>query len=126
MTTPIKTISPALAAPVIPSPRIFYGELPPAISYLTATAKPIFFYQGYHVSEDPEVIEYCKTLRGVADVTDQIDVANVPQPALRTRSRNWASTEKTSMTPGELLSRAVRVASTSDLGGNSAASNSTV
>jgi len=106
--------------------HIFYGELPPAVSYLTPRATPVFFYQGYHVTNNPEVVEFCKTLAGVEEVTGRIALADVPQPGLRSRQRTWASAERTTITPGELLARAVRVQSTADLGGNSAASNSSV
>jgi hypothetical protein len=104
--------------------KVFFAELPPAISYLTPTGKPVFFYQGYHVTEDKEVIDFCATLGNVQDVTDQVNLDSVPRPEARSRQRSWASAERTMITPGELLSRAVRVASTADLGGNTAASNS--
>jgi hypothetical protein len=106
--------------------HIFYGELPPAVSYMTPRAKAVFFCQGYHVTNDPEVIDFCRALEGVEEVTGRISLADVPQPSARSRQRSWASAERTSITPGELLARAVRVQSTADLGGNSAASNSTV
>lgn len=105
--------------------RVFYGEFPPAISYLTPSGKPVFFYQGHHVTEDSEVIAFCATIAGVSDVTDQVELARVPRPELRTRQRNWASAERTTITPGELLSRAARVQSTADLP-QAASSNSTV
>jgi hypothetical protein len=112
--------------PVDPNQRIFWGELPPAVTYLTSTAKPAFFYNGYLVTSDKEVIAMCNELQGIKDVTAEVDISKVPRPGLRTRTREWASSASTVMTPGELLARAVRVQSTADLGGNSEASNSTV
>ena len=109
-----------------PTHHIFYADLPQAISYMTPTAKPVFFYEGYHMTSDPEIAAFCATIPGVIDVTDRVAPEEVPKPASRTRQRSWASAERTSITPGELLARAVRVASTADLGGNSAASNSSV
>jgi hypothetical protein len=105
--------------------KVFFAELPPAISYLTPTGKAVFFYQGFHVTDDKEVIDFCATLGNVQDVTATVSLDEVPRPEARSRQRNWASNvERTMITPAELLSRAVRVTSTADLGGNSAASNS--
>lgn len=106
--------------------RVFYGELPPAVSYLTAAGTPVYFYNGYHVTENSEVVEFCNALPNIKDITDQVNIQDVPRPEQRTRQRNWAGTaERTSITPGELLNRVVRVQSTAQLP-QAAASNSGV
>lgn len=108
--------------------RIFFGELPPAVSYLTKTGQPVFFYQGYHKTTDPEVVEICQAIPGVTEITGQISPEEVPVPPVRSRARNWAAgTDPTVVSPAELLGLAAarRVQSTADTP-QAATSNSTV
>ena len=49
--------------------KIFHGEFPISISLMTATGIPVSFYQGYHATVDPEVIEFLKKEKNVKDVT---------------------------------------------------------
>lgn len=114
----------ASAEAVTTADRVFYGELPIAVSYLTNSGKVVHFYEGYCVTDDSEVAEYCEKLKEVREVTGEVKLEDVPRPPMRSRMRNWAGTaEKTVMTPGELLARAVRVQSTAELP-QAAASNS--
>ena len=66
MATIPASLKTAVAAPKVPDYIILYGEMPPAVSYLTEKGKTVFFYKGYHVATDPEVVEYCKTIPGIA------------------------------------------------------------
>lgn len=90
-----------------PAQRVFFGELPIAISFMTPTGKPVHFYKGYHVTSDKEVIAFCEELEQVQDVTSKVKVADVPVPEARSRARSWASASRTEITPAELLQRVV-------------------
>lgn len=97
------------ATPAVQAPKfsIFYKELPQAISFLTATGKPVHFYMGYCVAQDKEIIQYCQELDGCENVTGKVDPAKIPTPPVRSRQRNWSSASKTEITPAELLQRVV-------------------
>lgn len=106
-----------------PQERVFYGELPPSVSFLTEKGKAVFFYQGYHVTTDSEVVEFCQALAGVEEVTGKVKLEEVPMPSARSRARNWAAASKMEISPAELLQRAA-IASSATMGGNTAESNS--
>lgn len=107
MATIPASLKTAVAAPKVPDYIILYGEMPPAVSYLTEKGKTVFFYKGYHVATDPEVVEYCKTIPGIRDVTSEVKLEDVPKPESRTRNRNWESGGRSTVTPQDLLRIAV-------------------
>lgn len=90
---------------------VFYGELPTSISFMTPFGKPVNFYMGYHVTEDPEVIEFCKSVHTLKDVTGKVDIAKLPTAPKRNRNRNWAAGQRNSdptvFSPADLIQRVV-------------------
>lgn len=104
--------------------NIFFGELPPSISLMTPTGLPVYFYMGYHVTADQEIIDFLKTQKNIANVTGKVKLADVPTPPARKQGNTWhANSEPTSISPTELLQRAV-AANTSTVAANTAQSNS--
>lgn len=92
--------------------RIFFGELPGSISMMTPQGTPIYFYAGFHVTKDPEVIDFLSREKNIKEITGKIKLSDVPTPPVRTRSRNWAAASKfggdpTVFSPIDLLQRAV-------------------
>lgn len=92
--------------------RIFFGELPGSISMMTPAGTPIYFYAGFHVTKDPEVIDFLTREKNIKEITGKIKLSDVPTPPVRTRSRNWAAASKfgsdpTVFSPIDLLQRAV-------------------
>lgn len=89
--------------------RVFFGEFGVFESFLSPTGVPVTFYKGFAVVEDPELIQFVKTLKAVKDVTDTVKRSELPVPPKRERSRNWASRvgDPTVFNPLDLLNRAV-------------------
>ncbi len=91
--------------------RIFFGEFPVAVSFMTETGKPVHFYAGYHVTDDEEIIAFCTGNRDIVDVTDKVKLEDVPKLPSRQRGRSWAAaserSDPTVFTPQDLLMRAV-------------------
>jgi hypothetical protein len=104
--------------------RVFFGEFSVFENFMTPTGKVLTFYKGFAVIDDPELIEFAKTLRGVKEITGTVKVSELPSPPIRKRSRNWAASasDPTVFNPLDLLQRAV--ASSARLP-QAAASNST-
>lgn len=69
--------------------RIFFGEFSEFHTFLTPAGKPVSFYRGFCKTSDPEVIEYCESIKDVTEVTGK--VKEIPVPPSRARNRNWAS-----------------------------------
>lgn len=90
-----------------PEQRVFYGEFPETVSYLTPLGTPVHFYRGFHITTSKEVAEFCNELPGVQEITGSIKIEEVPTPPVRNRQRMWAAAEKTEITPAELLQRVV-------------------
>ncbi len=91
--------------------RIFFGDFPQSLSFMTEKGAPIYFYQGFHVTDDEEIAEYCAKLKNVKEVTDKVKLEDIPKAPIRSRSSNWASAAKTEITPMELLQRIAVVSS---------------
>lgn len=89
--------------------RVFFCEFGVFESFLSPTGVPVTFYKGFAVVEDPELIQFVKTLKAVKDVTDTVKRSELPVPPKRERSRNWASRvgDPTVFNPLDLLNRAV-------------------
>ena len=106
---------------------MFYGELPTSISLMTEKGIPVPFYQGFHVTSDPDVIAFCEAQKDIKDVTGKIDIDKVPEAPTRSRNRNWASASKfgdpTVFSPADLLQRAVASSNTLTTAARSDSSN---
>ena len=93
--------------------RVFFGEFTTYQNFLTAKGKVVQFFRGYLKSSDPEIVAYCETeIPGIQDVTGQIKLEEVPVAPVRSRQEGgWMSSnrasEPTSISPAELLQRAV-------------------
>ena len=93
--------------------RIFFGELPGSISMMTPAGTPIYFYAGFHVTKDPEVIDFLSREKNIQEVTNKVKLSEVPAAPVRTRSRNWAAAaskfggDPSVFSPIDLLQRAV-------------------
>lgn len=92
--------------------RVFYGELPQSVSMMTPQGTPVYFYAGFHVTKDPEVIDFLSREKNIKDVTGKIKLSDIPKAPVRTRSRNWHAASKfggdpSVFSPAELLQRAV-------------------
>lgn len=93
--------------------RIFFGELPGSISMMTPAGTPIYFYAGFHVTKDPEVIDFLSREKNIQEVTSKVKLSEVPAAPVRTRSRNWAAAaskfggDPSVFSPIDLLQRAV-------------------
>lgn len=93
--------------------RIFFGELPGSISMMTTAGTPIYFYAGFHVTKDPEVIDFLSREKNIQEVTSKVKLSEVPSAPVRTRSRNWAAAaskfggDPSVFSPIDLLQRAV-------------------
>ena len=74
--------------------RIFFGELPGSISMMTPQGTPVYFYAGFHVTKDPEVIDFLSREKHIKDITGTVKLSDIPTPPVRTRSRNWAAASK--------------------------------
>ena len=93
--------------------RIFFGELPGSISMMTPAGTPIYFYAGFHVTKDTEVIDFLSREKNIQEVTSKVKLSEVPAAPVRTRSRNWAAAaskfggDPSVFSPIDLLQRAV-------------------
>ena len=123
MTNPSTTLAAMTAAKketkevVKDTRRVFKGNFPQSVSLMTAEGIPVYFYGGYHVTEDRDVIEFLTTEKTVEEVTGKVDIEKVPTPPARNRNRNWASANRSSIdptqfSPADLLQRAVANSST--------------
>lgn len=90
--------------------RIFFGEFAEFHTFLTAKGKPVSFYRGFCKTDDPEVIEYCESIKDVTEVTGK--VKEIPTPPVRQRNRNWASNrpheDPSMVNPLDLLKAAIQ------------------
>lgn len=106
---------------------IFYGQLPPSVSLMTPKGEPVYFYQGYHVTDNPDIIEFLKGEKNITNVTGKVKLDDVPVPPVRVQGNSWhsnaAQQSPTTITPAELLQRAA-IKSSATVAPVSAPSNS--
>lgn len=110
-TNPVMNLKAAQAKTAEPEIKgsVFFGEFGLYENFMTPTGKVLSFYKGFAVVEDPELIEYAKTIKGLKDVTKEVKVSDLPVQPVRSRTRNFAANgiDPTVFNPLDLLQRAV-------------------
>lgn len=94
--------------------RAFQGPFHGFKSLLTAKGLPFTFYNGYLVTQDPEVIAECANIPGVEEIS--VDDPNIQYPPNRRHGGNRSATaphpngpgfSATTITPLELMTRSI-------------------
>lgn len=87
---------------------IFISQSRQPHSYISPKGTTVFFYEGFHKTQDKDTATYLRSLPEVREATGKMDAKDVPVPPPRKRNSSWASADKTMIQPHELLNSIVR------------------